>query len=106
MPRPSTTPPSGRIQLRRAGEPAIMSSETSEGDAMTTYQFTVVVERDEDGVYIASCPALAGCHAQGLTHDEAIANLKDAMRLHLEARRQLGEPIPTEVATERVEIGV
>ena len=37
---------------------------------MTKYRFTVVVERDEDGVYIASCPAMQGCHTQGDTYEE------------------------------------
>ena len=72
---------------------------------MTTYRFTVV-EQDEDGVFIASCPALAGCHSQGTSTEEALAHLKDAMRLHVEARRQLGEPIPVEVATDQIEVGV
>ena len=71
---------------------------------MRKYQFTVVVERDEDGVYISSCPALQGCHSQGDTYEEAIENLKDAIKLHIEARQSLGEPIPIEVALDRVEI--
>lgn len=68
------------------------------------YQFTVIVERDEDGVYIASCPALQGCYSQGDTYEEALENLKDAIKLHIEARQSLGEPIPIEIAVDRVEI--
>ena len=71
---------------------------------MRKYQFTVVVERDEDGVYISSCPALQGCHSQGDTYEQAIENLKDAIKLHIEARQSLGEPVPIEVALDRVEI--
>ena len=71
---------------------------------MRKYQFTVVVERDEDGVYISSCPALQGCHSQGDTYEEAIENLKDAIKLHIEARQSLREPIPIEVALDRVEV--
>jgi len=70
------------------------------------YQFTVVVERDEDGVFIASCPALQGCYSQGDTYEQALENLKDAIRLHIEARQSLGEPIPIEIAIDRVEINV
>ncbi|MCS6937176.1 MAG: type II toxin-antitoxin system HicB family antitoxin [Candidatus Bipolaricaulota bacterium] len=70
------------------------------------YQFTVVVERDEDGIYIASCPALQGCYSQGDTYEEALNNLKDAIRLHIEARYSVGEPIPIEIAVDRVEIHV
>ena len=69
---------------------------------MARYQFTVVIERDEDGVYIATCPALQGCYTQGDTYEEAMANLQDAIKLHIEARRELGEPVPFEVAVEQV----
>jgi predicted RNase H-like HicB family nuclease len=65
---------------------------------MAKYRFTVVIERDEDGVYIASCPAIQGCHTQGDTYEEAMENLKDAIQLHIEARRQVGEPVPLEVS--------
>jgi len=73
---------------------------------MTTYRFTIVVEQDEDGVYIASCPVLQGCYSQGDTYDEAVENLKDAIRLHIEARREVGEPIPIETAVDGVEVNV
>jgi len=57
------------------------------GESMSKYRYTIVVERDEDGVYIASCPMLQGCYTQGETYEEALENLKDAVRLHIEARR-------------------
>lgn len=72
---------------------------------MATYRFTIVVEQDEDGVYIASCPGLQGCYSQGDTYDEAVENLKDAIRLHIEAR-EVGESVPIEVMIDRVEISV
>ncbi|HON72394.1 MAG TPA: type II toxin-antitoxin system HicB family antitoxin [bacterium] len=50
----------------------------------------IIIERDEDGVYIASCPSLNGCYSQGDTLEEAIENIKDAIRLHIEAREILG----------------
>jgi len=61
---------------------------------MPDYKFTVVVERDEDGLYIASVPLLQGCYTQGTTYEEAMENIKDAIRVHIEARRALGEPVP------------
>ena len=76
------------------------------GENMTTYRFTVIVERDEDGIYIASCPALQGCYSQGDTYEEAVENIRDAIRLHIEARREVGEPIPIETAIDKVEIDV
>lgn len=71
---------------------------------MTQYKFTVVIERDEDGMYVASVPALQGCYTQGTTYEEALENVKDAIRLHLEARKELGEPVPIEVAIDQVQV--
>ncbi len=68
------------------------------------YKYRIIVEQDEDGVYIASCPSLKGCYSQGDTIEEAIENIKDAIRLHIEARKILGESIPIEVLTEEIEI--
>ncbi len=73
---------------------------------MATYKFRIVIEQDEDGVYIASCPALQGCHSQGDTIEEAVENIKDSIRLHIEARKSLGEPIPVEVLIDEVEVSV
>ena len=61
---------------------------------MPDYKFTVVVERDEDGLYVASVPLLQGCYTQGETYEEALENIKDAIRLHIEARQAMGEPGP------------
>ena len=71
---------------------------------MVRYKFTVVVERDEDGIYVASCPVLQGCYTQGRTYDEAMKNIKDAIQLHIAARTDMGEQIPIEQAVEEVEI--
>ena len=69
---------------------------------MPDYRFTVVVERDEDGVYVASVPRLQGCYTQEGTYVEALENIKDAIRLHILARKDLGEPIPIELAVDEV----
>lgn len=42
-------------------------------------QFTVTLRKDEDGYIVASCPALPGCHTQGKTEEEALANVKEAI---------------------------
>ena len=47
--------------------------------------FPIIVEADSDGYYV-SCPALQGCYSQGDTYEEAVANIKDAIRLHIEDR--------------------
>jgi len=57
------------------------------------YKFTVIIEKDKDGYY-AYCPELQGCYSQGDTYEEALENIKDAIRLHIEDRLENGEEIP------------
>ncbi len=71
---------------------------------MPDYKFTVVVERDEDGLYVASVPLLQGCYTQGETYKEALEKIKDTIKLHIEARQASGEPIPIEVAIDEVRV--
>ncbi len=42
-------------------------------------EFTVILEEGEDGYIIASCPSLPGCHTQGKTEPEALANIREAI---------------------------
>ena len=62
---------------------------------MTTYQFTVVIEPDEEAFH-AYVPALPGCHTFGATIDETRANIAEAMTLHIESMLEAGEEIPVE----------
>ena len=48
------------------------------------YNFTVVIEKDEDGYYVGSVLSLKGCHTQGKTIDELLNNIKEAIELYLE----------------------
>lgn len=59
---------------------------------MASYRLAVVIEKDNDG-YFAYCPALQGCTTQGDTYEEALANIRDAARLHVEDRLANGEEI-------------
>lgn len=45
--------------------------------------FRVIVNQDEDGVFLADCPPLPGCHSQGKTYEEALGNIEDAIKLCL-----------------------
>ena len=67
----------------------------------------IVVEEDADG-YFVSCPPLQGCYSQGDTYEEAVKNIKDAIRLHIEDRLADGEEIPerNSVSLSTVEISV
>ena len=49
--------------------------------------FTVVIERDEDGLYVASIPSLEACHMQGKTPDEVLTRMREAVELWLEVNR-------------------
>ena len=57
----------------------------------------IIVESDSDG-YFVSCPSLQGCYSQGETYEEAVENIKDAIRLHLQDRIASGEDIPEHVS--------
>jgi len=48
---------------------------------MKTYHLPVVVETDEDGIFIVSCPVFKGCHSYGNTIDEALDNLKEVVTM-------------------------
>ena len=64
--------------------------------------FNITLERDEDGIWIAECPSIPGCVSQGETKDEAIDNVKDAIKLCLEVRAEKGLPLTVE--TRQVEV--
>jgi predicted RNase H-like HicB family nuclease len=51
----------------------------------------IVLEEDEDGTCSVHCPALKGCHSQGRTRDEAIANIQEAIELYLEVAGEIAK---------------
>ncbi len=57
---------------------------------MKKYTLPVVIQKDEDG-YFAMCPALEGCYSQGDTYEEALENIKDAIRLVLQDMEEYEE---------------
>lgn len=73
---------------------------------MKHYQFTMIVQRDDEGNYVAICPALQGCYTEGETPEEAMAYLKDAIQLHIEDRQARQEPIYEELFSQRVDIDI
>ena len=74
-------------------------------NAVKHYVFPIVIERDEDG-YVAECPSLQGCHAQGKTYEETMANIRDAVELHVQDRKACGEPVeaPSMVSVTTLEV--
>ena len=63
-------------------------------------KFRVIIEQDEDGVFVAQCPSLPGCISQGKTRAEAQANIKEAIEGYLESLVKHGEPIPPPISEE------
>jgi len=64
----------------------------------------VTVDRDEDGVWVAECPAIPGCVSQGDSREEAVASIRAAIVLCLEARAERGLPLTRE--TRRIEVAM
>jgi predicted RNase H-like HicB family nuclease len=61
------------------------------------HRYTIVITPDsEDGRYVVSVPALPGCFTFGATMDEAIANAKDAIEVHVSGLIKDGDPVPLE----------
>ena len=67
-------------------------------------RYTVILEREGDGGYVASMPALPGCVSQGDTREEAIRNVHEAADLYIEDCVASGDPVPTEAGKEYVEL--
>jgi predicted RNase H-like HicB family nuclease len=64
----------------------------------------VTLFQDEDGVFVAECPAIPGCVSQGNTEEEALQNVREAIRECLEVRAELAMPLT--VTTREVEVPV
>lgn len=67
-------------------------------------KFSVTLDRDEDGMWVVSCPAIPGCHSQGETREEALRNIQEAIKDCLEVRAERGMPLTVE--TREVEVTV
>lgn len=67
-------------------------------------KFRILIEQDEDGVFIATCPSLPGCVSQGKTRKEALDNVKDAIEGYLASLKKHNEPIPQSIEEETVEV--
>ena len=64
----------------------------------------VIIEQDEDGQFVATCPTLPGCISQGQTREQARANIIDAIKGYVASLRKHGEPVPPAITEEVVEV--
>lgn len=63
---------------------------------MKNYQFPILIEKDEDGFYVAECPVLQGCYTQARTYKEVLKRIKEVIELHLETRNIKLDYIPAD----------
>ena len=57
-------------------------------------KFRIVIQEDEDNIFVAECPTLPGCISQGKTRSEAIENIHDAIKGYIESLKKHNELIP------------
>jgi len=57
-------------------------------------RYTALLEPEQDGGFVVSVPALPGCIGQGDTHEDALANIREAISLYVGDCRQAGDPVP------------
>lgn len=67
-------------------------------------KFIVTMEQDEDGMFVVDCPSIPGCVSQGKTEEEAMENIKDAIKQCFEVRAEKGMPLT--VSMREVEVMV
>ena len=70
---------------------------------MPKYNFTVVIEKDEDGMYVAEVPDLKGCYTQGATVEEVLANIKEVIELCIGTQKKEIKPLEL-IGVQRVEV--
>ncbi len=66
--------------------------------------YTVILEQEADGGYVATVPALPGCVSQGDTREEVMRNIREAADLYIEDCIAAGDPVPSEAGREYVEL--
>ena len=69
-------------------------------------KYRVLIEQDEDGVFVVDVPALPGCISQGKTREEALSNIQEAIAAYLESLKAHGESVPPPIEEEVVEVTV
>jgi antitoxin HicB len=69
-------------------------------------KYRILIEQDEDGIFVAQVPSLPGCVSQGRTRQEAVENAKEAITAYLESLAAHGEPVPPPITEELVEVAI
>ena len=56
-------------------------------------KYRIIIEQDEDGMFTVECPSLPGCISQGKSQEEALKNIKEAVKLHIRTLAEDGLPL-------------
>jgi predicted RNase H-like HicB family nuclease len=92
---------------RRAAAPELANDPLAAyGIFMKRVKLPVVMRPGEDGWFVVECPLIPGCVSQGKTHDEALANIREAIELCLENRDSEGWTLPSDYEIVNVDIDV
>ena len=67
-------------------------------------KYRIVIEQDEDGIFVAEVPSLPGCISQGRTRVEALKNIQEAVEVYIESLKAHNEPIPPSIDEEIIEV--
>lgn len=67
-------------------------------------KYRVIIEQDEDGMFVAEVPSLPGCISQGTTRDEVVVNIREAIQAYIESLQKHNEPVPLPITQEIVEV--
>jgi len=69
-----------------------------------TVKYRVLIDQDEDGIFVVEVPALPGCISQGNTRKEALNNIQEAISVYLESLNAHNDPVPPPIYEEIVEV--
>ncbi len=66
----------------------------------------MLIEQDEDGAFIATCPSLPGCVSEGNSREQARANIRDAIEGYVASLKKHGEAIPPSIDEDLVDVAL
>jgi predicted RNase H-like HicB family nuclease len=69
-------------------------------------KYRVIIEQDEDGIFVAEVPSLPGCISQGKTRVEALKNIQEAIEAYIKSLKAHNEPIPPSIDEEIIDVAV
>ncbi len=69
-------------------------------------KYRVIIEQDEDEMFVVEVPSLSGCISQGKTRTEALKNIREAIEVYVESLKAHNKPVPPSIGEEVVEVAV